>query len=92
MNLLDILIHLLNFAAPAFVLALLLPLGTRLIASKKPLALSLIKQFAINFVVGLVVLGVNLWWWERDGKMAAYLSMVLVVATCQWLLLRGWRR
>lgn len=92
MNLLDILIHLLNFAAPAFALALLLPLCVRFIVRKKSIPLYWVQQFAINFIVGLAVLGANFWWWGHDGKMAAYLSLVLVVATCQWLLVRGWRR
>jgi len=35
-------------------------------------------------VAGLIVLG-------RDGKMLTYAALVLGCATCQWVLVRGWR-
>lgn len=92
MSLLDILLHLLNFSAPALVLALLLPLVARFFIKKQALALAWWAQAAINFVVGVAVLLVSLWLWSRDGKMAAYALLVLALATCQWLLSRGWRR
>lgn len=92
MTLLDILIHLLNFAAPALALALLLPLAARFLMKKSASALAWWAQLAINFVVGLAVLAGSLWWWGRDGKMLAYAALVLALATSQWLLSRGWRR
>ena len=46
---------------------------------------------AINFVVNLAVLLGGLWYFGHDGKMATYATMVLVGATAQWLLLRGWK-
>lgn len=92
MNLLDIATHLVNFAAPALGLALLLPLAARFLGFTASFGLAWWLQAAIHFVVGLAVLLASLWWWGRDGKMAAYAALALAVATSQWVLSRGWRR
>ena len=85
------LIHLLNFAAPAAVLALLLVPGSRLFMRNSNPALSWWAQAAIVFVVGCAVLLAGLWLLGRDGKLATYDALVLATATCQWLLRRGWK-
>lgn len=87
----DLLIHLLNFVAPALWLALLVPLTGRLFMGKRPLAPAFIKQVAINFIVSAVVLTLGLWFFGRDGKMATYAAMALISATSQWFVSRGWR-
>lgn len=92
MGLLDLTIHLLNFVTPALALALVLPLGARLLVAKVVGAKGWWVQIAINFAAGVAVLLVGLWWWGRDGKMATYAALVVVLATCQWVLSRGWRR
>ncbi|GAB3489911.1 hypothetical protein GCM10027399_06410 [Curvibacter fontanus] len=92
MNLQDILFHLFNFAAPAFALALLLPLLARPFFRKQAWLLPWWGQVLVNFVVGVLALLASLWWLERDGKMLAYAMLVLAVASTQWLLARGWRR
>ncbi len=92
MSLLDILLHLLNFSAPALVMALLLPLTARFFIKKQAPALAWWAQVAINFIVGVAALLAGLWLWSRDGKMAAYALLVLALATSQWLLSRGWRK
>jgi zinc transporter ZupT len=92
MGLLDLTMHLLNFVAPALALALVLPLGARLLVSKAASAQSWLAQFAIDFAAGVAVLLGGLWWWGRDGKMATYTALVVVVASCQWALSRSWRR
>lgn len=86
------LLHLANFAAPALVLALLLPLIAHFCIKKQAPALAWWAQAAINFVVGVVVLLVGLWLWSRDGKMVTYALLVLALASSQWLLSRGWRK
>lgn len=83
-------IHLLNFVAPALVLALLLPLAGRFLAGKTGKAWWM--QVAIHAAAGILVLGLSLWWWGRDGKMAAYAALVLVATANQCLLSRVWRR
>jgi len=92
MGLIDLFNHLLNFVAPALALALVLPLGARLLGLKAGAAHGWRAQVAINFVVGVLVLLASLWWWGRDGKMATYAALVLAVATCQWVLAVGWKR
>lgn len=86
----------LNFMAPAAFVALLLVsvsrVAPRFFASKRAVALSPLAQTAIVFVASLLPLLLGLVLFGRDGKMASYALMALGAATCQWLLLRGWRR
>jgi hypothetical protein len=89
---LDLLIHLLNFAAPAFFLALLLPFAARVVMPASVGTSAWWLQAAMNFVAGLLVLGLGLWWFGRDGKVPTYAALVAACALCQWLLLRGWRK
>lgn len=83
--------HLLNFAAPAAALALLLVPGSRFVVRNSASALSWWAQLTIVFVVGCAVLLAGLWWLGRDGKVLTYAALVLATATCQWLLRRGWK-
>ena len=83
--------HLLNLVAPAAALALLLPLCARVFWSKTAEMPVWIAQAAINFIVGCAVLLAGVWWDGRDGKMITYAALVLACASCQWVLLRGWR-
>lgn len=92
MHLADILLHLLNFLAPALGLAVLMPLLSRLFMKKPVFLLPWWGQMLLNFVVGVAVLVTALWWLGRDGRMSAYAALVLAVATSQWVLARGWRR
>ena len=84
--------HLLNFAAPALSLALLVTLAANFFMRKKPPALALSTQLAINIVASGVVFGLGLWLTGRDGKMASYAAMAVACATSQWLMARGWQR
>ena len=82
--------HLLNFLAPALLVAVLVTLTARVFMKKRPVARSLYAQSAINFVVSVVALSVGLWFFGHDGKMATYAGMALLCASSQWLMLRGW--
>jgi hypothetical protein len=87
---LDILDHLLGFAAPALAVALLVALAARLVlrgAQRPGFGVSLLA----NALAGLLTLAAGLWWFGRDGKMATYAALVVVVATVQWLVGRAWR-
>ena len=88
--------HLLNFAAPALVVALLLvllaPIFTSLLASKRPIAQSIWAQAAIIFIVNLLTLAAGLVFFGNDGKMASYAAMVVAAALTYWVLIRGWTR
>ena len=84
----DLLNHLLNFAAPALVVGLLLALLAPVVYRKVPVALSLRAQAAMNFVAGLAALLAGLVFFGRDGKMATYAAMVLACAASQWWSMR----
>ena len=92
MNLWNALIHLLNFAAPALALALSLPLLARFMDRfsevNRAKNLGWLAQVAINLIAGLTVLTAGLWLFGRDGKMATYAALVLVLASTQWGM--GW--
>jgi hypothetical protein len=88
---LDILLHLLNFAAPALAVALGLALAARLFRLDRSGRAWWVLA-AINFIAGLLVLAAGLWYFGRDGKMATYAALVLVVASVQWLSARAWAR
>ena len=92
MGFIDLSMHFINFVAPALVLALVLPLLGRVLLGKASVTRAWWVQVAINFAAGVAVLLAGLWWWGRDGKMATYAALVVVVASCQWALARGWRR
>ena len=85
--------HLLNFIAPAAVVALLLVLLARLfsrfLVSKRLVTQSLWSQVAIIFIVNVLVLAAGLVFFGNDGKMATYAAMVLAAAICQWILFKG---
>ncbi len=87
--------HLLNFIAPAAVVALLLVwLGRvfgRFLVSKRPVNQSIWVQAAIIFIVNVVVLGAGLVFFGNDAKMATYAAMVLAAAVCQWVLFKAWK-
>jgi hypothetical protein len=89
---LDLLDHLLNFAVPALFVGVLLALAAKALVRRAPAAPALWKQMAINVVGGLGVMLAGLAFFGRDGKMATYAALVVVCATSQWLLLRGWRK
>lgn len=84
-------IHLLSFAAPAFAVALLVTLAARLVLPRGSGPARWWLPFVLNFVAGLLILAGGLWHFGRDGKMMTYAVLVVGVATCQWLVGRGWR-
>ena len=88
--------HLLNFVAPAALMAVLLVAFSRLLSgfygSKMSFTHSWRAQLAINFIVGVIVLVAGLVLLGRDGKMLTYLLLVLAMAASQWWLIGGWKR
>ena len=88
MGLVDFIVHLLNFAAPALSIALLVALLARIFVEKQAVALVWYAQAAINCVVCLVLMLAGLWYFGRDGTIASYAAMVLGCATSQWWMLR----
>ena len=91
MGALGILIHLINFAAPACAVALLMPIFGRLVSARKPTGPGYWYQSSANFLVGLLVLVAGLWLGGRDARVVTYAALVLVCASSQWAMQRGWR-
>lgn len=85
LNLFD---HLINFVAPALAVGVVLALVGSWFMKKSPSAPGLLAQAAINSVVGALTLGLGLWFFGNDGKMASYAAMVVVCAISQALALR----
>ena len=85
---LDLLNHLLNFAAPAlfvgFFLALVTPKVLRKGARKPPFAV----RAVVNSTAGLCAMAAGLWFFGNDGKMASYLALVLAAALSQLVLMQ----
>lgn len=91
MDTLSALNHLANFFAPALVLAPLMVLAGHMFWGQRAQVGGWLIPFAIQLVVCCAVLLAGLALLGRDGKMASYSALVLVSASCEWLLLRGWR-
>lgn len=91
MDWIDLLVHFFNFTAPALAPALLLPPAARLIVGRVRAAPAWWTQMLVNFAVGVAALGLGLWFFGHDGKMASYGALLLATASSQWLLLRAWR-
>ena len=85
---LDLLYHVLNFAAPALAVGVLLAVAAPFFMENRPVAPVRTAQAAINTIAGAVALGLGLWFFGRDGKMASYAAMVVASATSQWFALR----
>lgn len=80
--------HLLNFALPALAMALCMPLAGRWVMG--PGRSSLPRRMGIHLLSGLAVLSGGLWLHGLDGMMSTYMALVVVAATAEWLMQRGW--
>ena len=76
MTALDLLDHLLNFVAPAFVVGFLCALLGRIAMRQVGKPRAWWAQGAINFVVGIAVLVAGLIVFGHDGMMATYAGLV----------------
>ena len=88
MSPLDLLLHILNFIAPAlFVAACVVWIAPKVLGTSRPKS-SFRRHWLITSSVGIAVLAVGLWFFGVDGKMATYGVLVLAVAGTQWWLLK----
>ncbi|MDA7416709.1 hypothetical protein PGB34_10065 [Xenophilus arseniciresistens] len=92
MSFLDLINHLLNFVAPALFVALGLSAAARWLIRRTPGQMAWWKQWVVLSAAGALVLLLGLILLGRDGRMGSYAALVVVCATVQWLLLRGWKR
>ena len=89
MGFIDLILHLLNFGAPAAFVALLMVFIPRFLMRKRPQVPVWWTQFAINFIVCLSALLIGLVVLGRDGKMLTYLALAVCCASSQWWMLRA---
>lgn len=85
---LDLFNHLINFLAPALAVGVVLALVVPWFMKKSSSAPGFPAQAAINSIAGAMALGLGLWFFGNDGKMASYGAMVMVCAISQALALR----
>ncbi len=83
--------HLLNFMAPALAMALMMACAVYVFWRNRAKSIGWLKLFAIDFVICLAILLAGLIIFGNDGKMWTYTALVVISATSQWLILRGWR-
>ena len=87
----DLVLHFLGFFAPALAVAFGVALAARWFRLDRSVGRSWWVIAALNLIAGSAALLAGLWYFGRDGKMATYAALVVVVATVQWLSGRGWR-
>jgi hypothetical protein len=81
-------LHLFNFVLPALALAIFMPLAGRWVMG--PGRTRLGRRMGVHALIGLTVLIAGLWLHGQDGKMSTYIALLLVAATAEWLMQRGW--
>lgn len=89
---LDLLNHLLNFAAPAVFVGVFLAWAAPKLLGKGTRDTTFAVRAVVNSVAGLCAMAAGLWFFGNDGKMASYLALVLVSAASQRLLMQPSRR
>ena len=90
MSLLQLVIHLIGFISPALAMALCMPVAGRWVMG--PGGAKWLRRVVLHTLVGVAVLMAGLVLQGHDGRMATYGALVLVAASLEWLLHRGWRR
>ncbi len=83
-------LHLWGFVLPALAMALFMPWAGRWMMGAGPRPMR--RHMAVQAVGGVLVLVAGLWLHGQDGKMSTYIALVLVAATLEWLMHRGWAR
>jgi hypothetical protein len=86
----QLILHLFNFVLPALAMALLMPWAGRWVMGVDGTPFK--RRMLVHAVVGVLVLVAGLVLQGNDGKMSTYMALVLVTATAEWWMLRGWTR
>jgi hypothetical protein len=85
---LSLIVHVLNFLAPAVAVSAWITLISALVWRGSRSRKTWKARFVLNSLAGTSMLVLGLWWSGQDGKMISYAAMVLACATSQWLLTR----
>ncbi|MEK7346664.1 MAG: hypothetical protein AAB176_13345 [Pseudomonadota bacterium] len=83
-------LHLFNFVLPALALALMMPWAGRWVIGAGGLPIK--RRMLVHAVAGVLVLVAGLVLHGNDGKMSTYMALVLVAATAEWAMHRGWKQ
>ncbi|PUE33902.1 hypothetical protein [Limnohabitans sp. Jir72] len=85
-----LILHLLNFVLPALAMAVLMPWAGRWVMGSGGWPVR--RRRAVHALAGVLVLVAGLVLQGHDGKMSTYMALVLVAATAEWAMHRGWSR
>ena len=86
----QLMLHLFNFVLPALAMALLMPWAGRWVMGVGGTPVK--RRMLVHALLGVLVLVAGLVLQGNDGKMSTYTALVLVIATAEWWMLRGWTR
>ena len=86
----QLILHLFNFVLPALAMALLMPWAGRWVMGVGGTPVK--RRMLVHALLGVLVLVAGLVLQGNDGKMSTYMALVLVIATAEWWMLRGWTR
>lgn len=86
----QLILHVFNFVLPALAMAVLMPWAGRWVMG--PGGASVRRRMAVHAVAGVGVLVAGLLLQGHDGKISTYMLLVLVAATVEWAMYRGWTR
>jgi hypothetical protein len=86
----QLILHLFNFVLPALAMAVLMPWVGRWVMGTG--GASLRRRMTAHALAGVLVLVAGLVLQGHDGKMSIYMVLVLVAATVEWAMHRGWAR
>lgn len=90
MNAIELLLHLTGLLLPALLMAALMPLAGRWVMGAGGLVW--FWRAFWHALAGSAVLVLGLLLQGHDGRMATYGALVLVAATLEWLMHRGWQK
>lgn len=85
---LSLIVHILNFLAPAVAVGAWITLIYPLVWRGANAWQGWRRRLVLNIFTGALVLLLGLLWFGQDGKMMTYACMVLASASSQWLLTR----
>jgi hypothetical protein len=88
MDSLSLIVHVLNFLAPALAVGAWVTFIHPLVWRHAHAWKGWRSKLVLNSAAGALMLLLGLLWFGQDGKMVSYLAMVLACASSQWLLTR----
>jgi uncharacterized membrane protein (DUF441 family) len=88
---LDLINHLLNFAAPAVFVGVFVAWVAPWVLGRGHGTGAFVLRAVVSSVAGVCALLGGLWFFGNDGKMASYLALIIATAASQFWLMRAYR-